>query len=182
VQRNLLLCGIGGQGVQLIAKTLALAALQDGQRAMLASEFGGEMRGGLSLASVCLGDDALRALPVVPTAHVALVVHSRYWSEISGRLDPDASVVADEASWSRAVDQPGQLVLVDATTTAREIGAPQSAGFVLLGALVQLLGLVRRESLNSAAEQALPAHRRKHAPSNLRAIAAGAQAVRGRAA
>ena len=179
MQQNILLCGIGGQGVQLIAKTLALAAISDQLQVMLASEYGGEMRGGLSLASVCISETALLALPVVPTAHAAVAVHSRYWPEISHRLDPDAPVVADSASWPSAADRPRGLALVNATVIAREIGAPASVGFVLLGALVQLLGIVRPDSLNLAAGQALPAHRRQHASSNLRAINAGAQVATG---
>ena len=66
MERELIVTGIGGQGIQLLAKTLALAATREGRYAMLAADYGGEMRGGPSKAGVVIGDAPLHALPVLP--------------------------------------------------------------------------------------------------------------------
>ena len=60
LQIEVLLTGIGGQGVQLCAKALAMAATAEGRQALLSSHYGGEMRGGPSQASVVVGDEPLR--------------------------------------------------------------------------------------------------------------------------
>ncbi len=69
--------GIGGQGIQLLAKTLALAATHEGHHAMLSADYGGEMRGGPSKASVVVGAEPLRSLPVLASAWSAIIAHPR---------------------------------------------------------------------------------------------------------
>ena len=54
--------GIGGQGIQLISKMLAVSAMETGRHVMLNGVYGGEMRGGKSLATVIIGSRPLRAL------------------------------------------------------------------------------------------------------------------------
>ena len=44
--------GVGGQGVQLMCKVMALAATAENRYAMLSSDYGGQMRGGSSLGTV----------------------------------------------------------------------------------------------------------------------------------
>ncbi|GAA0907585.1 hypothetical protein GCM10009558_096240 [Virgisporangium aurantiacum] len=75
MEREVIVTGIGGQGIQLLAKTLALAATRAGLHAMLSADYGGEMRGGPSKASVVVGDGPLHALPVLASAWSAIVAH-----------------------------------------------------------------------------------------------------------
>ena len=53
MEREVLLTGIGGQGVQLAAKVLALAATQEGREVMWLGTYGGSMRGGNTDATIC---------------------------------------------------------------------------------------------------------------------------------
>jgi acyl-CoA synthetase (AMP-forming)/AMP-acid ligase II len=62
-RRDVILTGIGGQGIQLCAKVLALAAAADDHHVMLSSYFAGEMRGGRTEATVVTRDE-----PIVGTA------------------------------------------------------------------------------------------------------------------
>ena len=71
-ETTIIIAGLGGQGVQLLSKVLARAALADGHHVMLAAEYGGEMRGGRSFASVVIGGGPLRSLPVIERADLAL--------------------------------------------------------------------------------------------------------------
>ena len=67
-ERALLLTGIGGQGIQLAARTLAVAAVSDGLQAMVFGEYGGMMRGGNSDSTVVLGTERLLTPPTVSRA------------------------------------------------------------------------------------------------------------------
>ena len=46
MERELLLTGIGGQGVQLAAQVLARAAIAEGRSVQMFGSYGGMMRGG----------------------------------------------------------------------------------------------------------------------------------------
>lgn len=55
------LAGEGGQGVQSVAEILAEAANEDGKQALYIPNFGVEQRGGVSIAYVQIGDEAIGA-------------------------------------------------------------------------------------------------------------------------
>lgn len=173
-----LLAGIGGQGIQLIGKTLALAATAEGRHAMLAADYGGEMRGGPSNASVVIGVQPLRSLPILPAADAAIVANHKFSGPIPERLRPGSLLLLNSSIVDVATTgDTHRVVGVPATATAAELGAPQASGFVLLGAFNALTGLVARDSLVEAMTSLLPPYRRQHAAKNAEALDAGAASV-----
>src|SRR5437763_7651629 len=96
-ERELLLTGIGGQGVQLAAQVLARAAALEGRSVMLFGVYGGVMRGGNSDATVVVADGAVQAPPIVSHSWSAIVLHPRYWEPVRARLVPDAVVVRNSS-------------------------------------------------------------------------------------
>ncbi|GAA1267176.1 hypothetical protein GCM10009609_32850 [Pseudonocardia aurantiaca] len=179
----LLIIGIGGQGVQLIGKTLALAATAEGKHAMLAADYGGEMRGGPSNASVVIGSAPLRSLPVLPAADAAIVANHKFTGVVPERLRPGSLLLLNSSIVDpEAAGDAHRVVAVPATAMAAKIGAPQAGGFVLLGAFAALTGLVERDSLVEAMTSLLPPYRRQHAGTNAEALDAGAAAVTDHAA
>lgn len=170
--------GIGGQGIQLVSKMLAVAAMADGRHVMLNGVYGGEMRGGKSLATVVIGLKPLRALPVTARASAAVVLHGNFWEAPRERLRPDALILADSEISGQLSAEPGQTLLaVPATKIAREIGNPLVGGMVLMSAFATATGLVSTERLLTAMRSLVPPHRAQHVATNEQAILAGAKAV-----
>jgi len=170
--------GIGGQGVQLVAKVLALAAIKEDLHAMLSGFYGSEMRGGVSLSTVVIGDGMLRSLPVAAQVSAALVLHHHYWEQPRARLRDGALVVVDKAVAGQLEPMPTQrVVAVPATEIAIGIGNPMVAGLALLAAFGSLTGLVKTENLIEAMKESVPPHRRQHLEYNEKAIVAGTGAV-----
>lgn len=170
--------GIGGQGIQLISKMLAVAAMADDRHVMLNGVYGGEMRGGKSLATVIIGLQALRSLPVTAHASAAVVLHNNFWDEPRERLRANALIVADsEVADLLAPATTQKLVPVDATRIAREIGNPLVGGMVLMSAFASATGLVTTDQLLTAMRSLVPAHRAQHLATNEKAIRAGADAL-----
>ena len=65
MERELLITGIGGQGVQLAAQVLARAATLEGREVMYLGLYGGMMRGGNTDSTVVVADAPILAPPVV---------------------------------------------------------------------------------------------------------------------
>lgn len=177
MERELVVTGVGGQGIQLLAKTLALAATRQGRHAMLSADIGGEMRGGPSKASVVIGDGPLRALPVLASAWSAIIAHHRYSEPVLQRLRPGGPAIVNLPLVDPAALPRMTVYGVDATAIAKSVEAPQAVGFVLLGAYNAVTRLVDPEALVAAMEELLPPYRKQHAPANARALAAGAAAI-----
>jgi 2-oxoglutarate ferredoxin oxidoreductase subunit gamma len=177
-EREVLFTGVGGQGVQIVSKALAMAALDEGRNVLLLPSYGGYMRGGMTNAGLSVADIPLRALPIITSAWSAFVMDHAYWETVCPNLAEGAVVVVNSSLFHVPVNVPGAQVFgVPAAETAVELGSPMSAAFVLLGAFVSLTGLVGVDSVLGAMRQLVPAYRAQHIAANERAIEAGAAAV-----
>jgi Pyruvate/2-oxoacid:ferredoxin oxidoreductase gamma subunit len=173
MQLEILFTGIGGQGVQLVSKTLALAAVSEGRQVSLTSHPGGGMRGGRTDAEVVICDSNLTSPPILPSAGSAFVMHPKFWAPNRDRLRPEAFVVAN----SSLVDE-GELAgftsyWVPASQISMDLGNPLTASFVLLGAFCALTSAVGVQSVVDAMAAQLPARRAQHREANEAAIRAG---------
>ncbi len=188
MQTEVMLTGIGGQGIQLCAKTLAIGATDEGRQAMLSAHYGGEMRGGQTEASVVVGDGPLRALPILPSTWSAFVMHPKYWAPVQAKLRPGGVVVANgtliedgelDAGGLEDGDGDGDRAtfLVPAGDIAAGLGAPMSAGLVLLGAYAAVTGLVGLDALIAAMTRLVPPYRSQHIAKNEAALRAGYDSV-----
>lgn len=183
MEHAVIVSGIGGQGIQLMCKSLALAATRSGLHAMLAADYGGEMRGGPSQASVVIGEQPLRSLPILPGAGAVILMHNRH-SEFARERLVAGGLLLLNSTIVRAKDLQldARTVEVPVTRMARELGAPQAGGFVMIGAYAALTGAVAPEALGEAMRELLPPYRAQHVESNLNAIRIGAESVHDHAA
>ena len=177
-EREVLLTGIGGQGIQLAARTLAYAAIRDGREVMVFGVYGGVMRGGNTDATVVLGDGPLWTPPTVDEAWSAVVMHHAYWPDVRDRLRPGGVAVVDTGIFRGEVGlADGTVVGVDATTIATDLGSPMGGSMVALGAFAAATRLVTIDALRGAAAEVLPPYRASHAEANARCLEAGYEQV-----
>lgn len=177
LELELLLTGIGGQGVQLIGKVLALAAVNEGRHAMVYGEYGGEMRGGKSVVNVVIGPDRLKGLPVVSRASHVIALHQKFWDETLPRVAEDALIVADSAIADLLEAPARRIETVPGSKLASEAGSAMATGFVMLAGFCRITGIVKVESLVDAMKQLVPSYRRQHVETNEKALRLGAEAA-----
>lgn len=175
---EIFISGIGGQGVQLIGKTLALAAIGSGKQVMLSGEYGGHMRGGSTIATLAIGEGRLNALPILPDAGLAVALSHKFWDRVGSRLRPGALVLA-EAACADDLPEMGahRVVKLDAARIAAEAGSRMATGMAILGAFAGLTGIVTPDALVTAMARQIPSYRSQHIPVNEAAIRAGAAAM-----
>jgi Pyruvate/2-oxoacid:ferredoxin oxidoreductase gamma subunit len=174
MEHAVLLTGIGGQGVQLAARTLAVAAVQCDLEVMVFGNYGGLMRGGNTDATIIIGDGPLRSPPTVAWATIALAMHHEYWPGVRDRLRANSTVVIDRSVFKGDLDLDGGVVVeVEATAIAAGMGNSRGGAMVALGALAAATGLVDLRRLGEAAYEVLPPYRAEHAKANAESLAAG---------
>ncbi|WP_372734546.1 2-oxoacid:acceptor oxidoreductase family protein [Nocardioides sp.] len=179
MRRELVMSGIGGQGIQLAAQVLARGALRDGLHVQLFGSYGGMMRGGNTDATLVVSDAPVAAPPTVDMAWSGFVMHHDYSEATFARLGADSLVVVDSTVFEG--DLPPHLekvTMVPATGIAIDIGRKQTAAMVMVGAYLGVTDLMSVESVLAAVPQSLPAYREKFVDLNQRAITAGFQAGR----
>lgn len=179
MEREVILTGIGGQGVQLAAKILAEAANREGRQVMMFGVFMGMIRGGSSESTVVVSTEELVAPPIIPKTWAVVGLHPdglpalRSKVRSAGVLAVNANLLPALPDWSDV-----HPLLVPATELAKKLDQPMGAALITLGAFAAATGLVEVASLLEAMHGILPAHRRHLAEGNARCLEAGAGYVR----
>jgi Pyruvate/2-oxoacid:ferredoxin oxidoreductase gamma subunit len=178
VERELLVTGIGGQGIQLAAAVVARAALAEGCAVQLFGSYGGMMRGGNTEATLVVADGPVEAPPTVGSAWSAIVMHHDFSEPTFARLRPGGVVLVNSTVFEGSFDRAAYTAVdVPATDLAVELGNIMTASMVMVGAYAAVTGLVGVDALVDAVPSALPSYRAKHAVLNQDAVRAGYDAA-----
>ena len=135
MERELLITGIGGQGVQLAAQVLARAATLEGRDVMYLGLYGGMMRGGNTDSTVVVGDGPIVAPPVVSQAWSAIAMHDEFWAPVEPKLRPGGLVLVNDTTFTSEITRRRHRASASpATTVATDLGNPLGGSMVMLGA------------------------------------------------
>jgi Pyruvate/2-oxoacid:ferredoxin oxidoreductase gamma subunit len=177
MERELLMAGIGGQGVQLAAQLMAKAATRSGRHVQLFGSYGGMMRGGNTDATLIIGDEPVQSPPMVSSAWSALVMHHEFAAPTLERLLAGGLLVVNTSVvTSYEIDPSVRVLTLPATELAIKLGAAAAATMVALGAYAQATGMVGIDELIDTLPAVLPSYRTQHIEGNARALRAGAEA------
>ena len=146
MERELLITGIGGQGVQLCAQVLARAATLEGREVMYLGLYGGMMRGGNTDSTVVIADAPILAPPVVSRAWSAIAMHDDYWPVVEAKLRPGGLVLVNDTTFTSDVRADVVVHRVPATTVATDLGSPLSGSMVMLGAFCATTSIVSNKN------------------------------------
>ncbi len=177
-EREVLLTGIGGQGVQLAAQVLARAAVREDRDVLLFGVYGGAMRGMNTDGTVVVGDGPIQSPPLLSRSWSAIAMHDRYWAPVAPKIRDGGVVVVNDSTF--AADLRGvtaRSFRVQASELAAEVGNELAASMVILGAYAAITGLVSLDALHAGMRDSVPAYRRQHIEINEQALTAGFGAV-----
>ncbi len=175
MERAVVMTGIGGQGVQLIAKLLAEAAIREGRQVMMFGVFMGMIRGGSSESTVVVADDEIVSPPIVPEFWGVLAMHPDGLAKLGPKVPPGGVMVRNATMVARAPGWDGvRDVAVPATELAKAMGQPLGASMIGLGTFAATTGMVALSSLVESLAAVLPPHRQQHVASNRACLERGA--------
>jgi 2-oxoglutarate ferredoxin oxidoreductase subunit gamma len=177
MHHEIIISGFGGQGALFAGQLLAYGALAEGRHVTWIPSYGPEMRGGTANCTVIISDDEIGS-PLVrrPTAAIVLNAPSfeRYepLMQSHGLLLVNSSMVSAPAHRTdmRRID-------INANEIARELGSAQMSNVILVGALVEVTGVLKLETLDRVLDEHLSAHHRDKLEANKLALRKGASLV-----
>jgi Pyruvate/2-oxoacid:ferredoxin oxidoreductase gamma subunit len=173
VERELLMTGIGGQGVQLAGQVLARAAIAEGLQVQLFGSYGGMMRGGNTEVTLVFGEDPIESPPTVSRAWSAIVMHPAYAAPTLARIAVGGLLIVNSTVCTEPIGTDATVVEVPATDIAVEVGNAMAASMVIAGTFAAVTGLLGLEALSQAVRASLPSYRSQHAELNVGALHAG---------
>ncbi len=163
MKREIIIAGVGGQGLLTLAAVISQAAMDQGLFVKQSEVHGMSQRGGAVESHVRISDRPIHS-PVIPKGKANLILAMEPLEALRylEYLAPDGVVVTNSVPMKNIADYPDedkllgtiralpQHLVLDAVGIARGLGSLQSANMVLLGAGAKFIGLPE-----SALEQAI---------------------------
>ncbi len=174
MERELILTGVGGQGIQLAAQVLARAAVLEDRHVLMLGTYGGNMRGGNTDCTLIVADVPITSPPIVSRTSSAIAMHHRFWEPVRAKLRPQALVLVNAGVFDAEIDRAEHRVFeVPAREIAAQVGSPLAGSMVLVGFYAGVTALVGVDALVESMRQSLPGYRQQHAGQNEKALRAG---------
>ncbi len=182
MHQEIIISGFGGQGVLFAGQLLAYAGLEEGRHVTWIPSYGPEMRGGTCHCTVIISDEDIGS-PLVRNPTAAIVLNPPSMERYAPRVKPDGVLIRDStlvAAQSNRADL--REIALPAKEIATELGRPQMANVVLVGALVAATGVVQVETLDKVLEEHTGTRYRDALETNKRALRRGVEYVTERVA
>jgi indolepyruvate ferredoxin oxidoreductase beta subunit len=191
MKKDIILAGVGGQGVLSIAVIIARAAVAEGLAVRQSEVHGMAQRGGAVLAHLRIADGIIPS-DMVPQGGADLIISMEALESLryAGWLSPQGALVSaaepfinipdypDIAGITRVIERFPVYRLLKAVSLAREAGHPQSVNMVMVGAASPFLPIAPR-ALENTIGDIFGAKNPALADVNLRAFRLGREAAAG---
>ncbi|MCP4579547.1 MAG: 2-oxoacid:ferredoxin oxidoreductase subunit gamma [Deltaproteobacteria bacterium] len=148
MNKRIVFSGSGGQGVITAAIILAEAAsLYENLNAVQTQSYGPEARGGATRADVIISEAAIRH-PKVINPHILICLTQEAYNKYAGIVRPGGLMLTDMkyVKIDYKVDA-RQVELEMYQSVMEKIGKPIVFNICMLGALIELTGLVKQDSI-----------------------------------
>lgn len=186
MKTDIILCGVGGQGILSIATIIGEAAMKEGLNIKQAevhgmSQRGGDVQSNLRISSSLIHSDlialngadvvismepmeALRYLPYLNKDKGWIITSSVPFVNI-----PNYPAMEDiKAEYAKL----GNVVMLDIEKLAKDNGVPRSANVILLGAALDAIGL-ERDKIEAAIRRVFERKGESVVDANIKALAIG---------
>lgn len=171
-EKRVLIAGFGGQGIMLLGKMLAQAAVLENKNVTYIRSYGAEMRGGTASCLVKISNTAI-ASPVFEQPSIAIIMNQPSWDRFKPRFSSQTVIILNS---SLVTDIKGfaekNLFKCPLNELALSLGDVKVANSIALGAVVKICRLFEKTSLVSVIEGQWPANT-KLAALNVKALEAG---------
>jgi 2-oxoglutarate ferredoxin oxidoreductase subunit gamma len=176
MQSEVMFAGFGGQGILLIAKVLAHAAMEAGFEVVWIPSYGPEMRGGTAYCMVVISDRPIGS-PIIRNPGHLVAMNRPSLEKFAPVVKPGGVVLINSSlipvrSGRSDVDE----CLVPANDLAMEVGNVRAANIVALAAFVSRSRILDYDLVREAVREEFAA-KAKLIPLNMEAMERGRQAA-----
>ena len=182
---DIILCGVGGQGVLSVAAAIASAAAAEGLKVRQSEVHGMAQRGGAVMSHLRISDSAIPG-DLVPQGGADLILSMEPLEALryTGYLKPEGACISAAAPFENIPDYPeldeltGRVKsmpggkVIEARSLAKEAGNMKAVNMVMVGAASNHLPL-SREAMESAISGLFARKGEKVVEANIAAFRAG---------
>lgn len=177
---KIICAGFGGQGVMSMGRLIAHAAMDQGLEVSWLPSYGPEMRGGTANCHVIVSSSSIGSPVVSSDATCVIALNLPSMKKFEVELVSDGLLIYNS---SLINEQPERRDVrrfpIPANEIASEIGNLRAANMVMLGAFVELSGLLPPQIVLDVLAQMFGASKEQYLPLNEKALQRGIDAAVG---
>lgn len=190
MKKDIILAGVGGQGILSIATVIGRAAVANGMYLKQAEVHGMSQRGGdvqshlrISTEPICSDlipegkADLIISVEPMESLRYLPMLHADGWVITNNVPFKNVPDYPSDADLEKAMKSVKNMIAFNADQLAKEIGSPRSANMVILGAAADKLGLPYEE-FEKAVAAIFAAKGEDIVNANLKAMASGREQSR----
>ena len=178
MQSEVMLAGFGGQGILLMGKVLAHAAMEEGYEVAWVPSYGPEMRGGTAYCTVVISDRPIGS-PIIKNPQHLVAMNGPSLEKFAPMVKKGGLVFINSSliGFGSNRDDVDEL-RVPAVDIAKDLGSVKAANIVALAAFVARSRIVSMQTLKACIEKEF-SKKPRLIPLNMEAVAAGQKAALG---
>ncbi|MFC1631020.1 2-oxoacid:acceptor oxidoreductase family protein [Candidatus Omnitrophota bacterium] len=179
MKERIVCAGFGGQGIMLLGKVIAQAALKEGRQLIWLPSYGAAMRGGTAFCMVVISDKEI-ASPYVDLCDTLVVFNQPSWEKFKPRVRKGGLVLFN-STLIKDQNPPRGLKLrkIPFTEIASGLGNVRVANMVALGSYLKEKNILKRETIFKVFSEIVPQKKLHLVAVNQQAIDKGYQASHG---
>ena len=147
-EEKILVAGAGGQGVMLLGKIIALAAMHEGMHVTFIPSYGSEVRGGTSYCLVKVSRTKI-ASPVFDKFTVLFALNSPSWDKFMPKAYSGALAIVNTSLCDIKKRAPFKVIKVPLNHLAQKLGSLRTINLIAVGAFVKHAKICKGSSVET---------------------------------
>ena len=177
MQSEVMFAGFGGQGILLIGKVLAHAAMEEGYEVAWIPSYGPEMRGGTANVTVILSDERISS-PYLKVYDTAIILNQQSMDKFEKSVKPGGFLIYDP---NGIISHPSrtdiEIYQIEGNRLATEMGNKKVFNMIILGGFLKVKPIVNLDNVIEGLKKSLPERYHNLIPLNKEAITKGMQNI-----
>ena len=171
-EEKILIAGFGGQGIMLLGKVIAQAAVLEDRNVTYIRSYGAEMRGGTAHCLVRISDNQISS-PVFDKATIAVIMNQPSLDKFKDNIAPGGLLILNESVFDKKLKRNDiKIKGLKMNELAINLGSVKVANIIGLGALLRERPFIRMSSAELTLKEIFK-ERGDLLESNLRALREG---------
>ncbi len=178
IYEEVTMAGFGGQGILVIGKLLAQAAMKSGLEVTYMPSYGAEVRGGTANCMIIVSDEPI-ACPIISRPDSLIAMNEASLRKFLPRLKSGGLLILNRSLIEGKPERDDlEVVAIPADEIAVELKSGRSANMVALGAYLQRRTLLKPEEVVACLSDVFPKRHQKLLPVNEQALRRGFEFAR----
>ncbi len=173
---RIIIAGAGGQGIMLIGKVLAEAAMREDKHVTWLPSYGAEVRGGTAHCMVIISDTEIGS-PYIPKADILIIMNGPSLNKFQNRIKDKGLLIVNSSLAAADIEasKNAQVLKYPFTDIALKLGNIKVANMVALGCFIAQTKVVDLTSISKVIRAIAPQDKKDLIEINQQALSGGAK-------